>query len=49
MFVRLATSLKDLQDIVRKLKTRGVALKLTEHPVDTGTRRRASWIGFQEL
>jgi DNA invertase Pin-like site-specific DNA recombinase len=34
---RLARSLKDLQDIVHELKGRGVALKATEQPVDTGT------------
>ena len=34
---RLARSLKDLQDIVHELKTRGVALRATEQPVDTGT------------
>ena len=34
---RLARSLKDLQDIVHELKGRGVALRVTEQPVDTGT------------
>src|ERR1700687_2525706 len=34
---RLARSLKDLQDIVRELKTRGVALRATEQPIDTST------------
>ncbi len=34
---RLARSLKDLQDIVHELKQRGVALRATEQPVDTGT------------
>jgi DNA invertase Pin-like site-specific DNA recombinase len=34
---RLARSLKDLQDIVHELKVRGVALRATEQPVDTGT------------
>jgi DNA invertase Pin-like site-specific DNA recombinase len=34
---RLARSLNDLQDIVHELKARGVALKATEQPVDTGT------------
>ena len=34
---RLARSLKDLQDIVHELKTKGIALKATEQPVDTGT------------
>ena len=34
---RLARSMKDLQDIVHDLKCRGVALKATEQPIDTGT------------
>ena len=34
---RLARSLKDLQDIVHELKNRGVALRATEQPIDTGT------------
>jgi DNA invertase Pin-like site-specific DNA recombinase len=34
---RLARSLKDLQHIVHELKNRGVALRATEQPVDTGT------------
>ena len=34
---RLARSLKDLQDIVHELKAKGVALKATEQPIDTGT------------
>jgi DNA invertase Pin-like site-specific DNA recombinase len=33
---RLARSLRDLQDIAYELKARGVALKATEQPVDTG-------------
>ena len=33
---RLARSLKDLQDIVHELKARGIALRATEQPVDTG-------------
>ncbi len=33
----LARSLKDLQDIIHELKGRGVALRATEQPVDTGT------------
>jgi len=33
---RLARSIKDLQDIVYSLKERGVALKATEQPIDTG-------------
>ena len=35
---RLARSMKDLQDIVHELKTKGVALKATEQPIDTGRR-----------
>jgi DNA invertase Pin-like site-specific DNA recombinase len=34
---RLARSMKDLQDIVHELKTKGIALKATEQPIDTGT------------
>jgi DNA invertase Pin-like site-specific DNA recombinase len=34
---RLARSLRDLQNIVHELKGRGVALKATEQPIDTGT------------
>jgi len=34
---RLARSMKDLLDIVHELKGRGVALRATEQPVDTGT------------
>src|SRR5271167_4820005 len=34
---RLARSLKDLQDIVHELKAKGIALRATEQPVDTGT------------
>ena len=34
---RLARSVADLQDIVRALKARGVALKATEQPIDTST------------
>jgi DNA invertase Pin-like site-specific DNA recombinase len=34
---RLARSLKDLQDIVHELRGRGVALRCTGQPVDTGT------------
>jgi DNA invertase Pin-like site-specific DNA recombinase len=33
---RLARSLKDLQDIVHELKQKGVSLKATEQPIDTG-------------
>jgi DNA invertase Pin-like site-specific DNA recombinase len=34
---RLARSMKDLQDIVHELKEKGVALRATEQPIDTGT------------
>jgi DNA invertase Pin-like site-specific DNA recombinase len=34
---RLARSMKDLQDIVHELKSKGVALKATEQPIDTST------------
>ena len=34
---RLARSMKDLQDIIHELKTRGVALRATEQPIDTST------------
>jgi len=34
---RLARSVGDLQDIVRQLKAKGVALRATEQPIDTGT------------
>ena len=38
---RLARSVGDLQDIVRALKAKGVALKATEQPIDT-SRQQAS-------
>lgn len=34
---RLARSIGDLQDIVRKLRAKGVALRATEQPIDTST------------
>ena len=34
---RLARSIGDLQDIVRGLKAKGIALKATEQPIDTST------------
>jgi DNA invertase Pin-like site-specific DNA recombinase len=34
---RLARSIGDLQDIVRSLRAKGVALKATEQPIDTST------------
>ncbi len=38
---RLARSMKDLQDIVHELKGKGIALRATEQPVDTGTAGKA--------
>lgn len=34
---RLARSLKDLQDIMHELKAKGVSLRATEQPIDTGS------------
>jgi DNA invertase Pin-like site-specific DNA recombinase len=34
---RLARSMGDLQDIVRELRAKGVALRATEQPIDTST------------
>lgn len=34
---RLARSIGDLQDIVRSLKEKGIALRATEQPIDTST------------
>ena len=34
---RLARSMKDLQDIVHELREKGVSLKATEQPIDTGS------------
>lgn len=34
---RLARSVKDLQDLVHELRAKGVTLKATEQPIDTGT------------
>lgn len=34
---RLARSIRDLQNIVHELREKGVALKATEQPIDTGT------------
>lgn len=34
---RLARSIKDLQDIVAELRAKGVDLRATEQPIDTGT------------
>jgi DNA invertase Pin-like site-specific DNA recombinase len=38
---RVARSMKDLQDIVHELKSRGVALRATEQPIDTSTAGKA--------
>jgi DNA invertase Pin-like site-specific DNA recombinase len=43
---RLARSMKDLQDIVTDLDRRGVALKVTEQPVDTGTAVGKAFLGM---
>jgi DNA invertase Pin-like site-specific DNA recombinase len=43
---RLARSLKDLQDIVHELEGRGVALRATEQPVDTGTAAGKAFLGM---
>lgn len=34
---RLARSVKDLQEIVYEIRSKGVSLKATEQPIDTGT------------
>ncbi len=34
---RLARSMRDLQNIVHELQAKGIALKATEQPIDTGT------------
>jgi DNA invertase Pin-like site-specific DNA recombinase len=34
---RLARSIRDLQNIVHELKTRGIELRATEQPIDTTT------------
>lgn len=41
---RLARSVGDLQDIVRELKAKGVALKATEQPIDTSTAAGKAFI-----
>jgi DNA invertase Pin-like site-specific DNA recombinase len=43
---RLARSLKDLQDIVHELEARGVALRCTEQPVDTGGAAGRAFLGM---
>ncbi len=43
---RLARSLKDLQDIVHELEAKGVALRCTEQPVDTGGATGRAFLGM---
>jgi DNA invertase Pin-like site-specific DNA recombinase len=43
---RLARSIGDLQDIVRALKAKGVALKATEQPIDTSTAAGKAFFGM---
>lgn len=43
---RLARSLGDLQDIVRSLEAKGVALKVTEQPIDTSTAAGKAFLGM---
>ena len=43
---RLARSVGDLQDIVRDLKGKGVFLKATEHPSDTGTAAGTAFLSM---
>jgi DNA invertase Pin-like site-specific DNA recombinase len=43
---RLARSMKDLQDIVHELKAKGVALRATEQPINTGTAAGKAFLGM---
>src|SRR5476651_2282745 len=43
---RLARSMKDLQDIVHELKTKGVALRATEQPINTATAAGKAFLGM---
>jgi DNA invertase Pin-like site-specific DNA recombinase len=43
---RLARSMKDLQDIVHELKAKGVALRATEQPINTGTAAGEAFLGM---
>ena len=43
---RLARSIGDLASIVRELENRGVALRATEQPVDTGTAAGKAFLGM---
>ena len=42
---RLARSMKDLEDIVHELKAKGVALRATEQPINTGTAAGKAFLG----
>jgi predicted site-specific integrase-resolvase len=46
---RLAGSMKDLQDIVHDLKQKGVALKATEQPIDTGSAAGKAFYDMLEV
>src|SRR3954466_2986175 len=46
---RLARSVKDLQDIVQELKAKGVALRATEQPVDTGSAAGKAFLDMLAL
>jgi hypothetical protein len=43
---RPARSVKDLQDIVHELRGKGVTLKATEQPIDTGTAAGKAFLGM---
>lgn len=43
---RLARSIGDLQDLVRELESKGVALKATEQPIDTSTASGKAFLGM---
>lgn len=43
---RLARSIADLAGIVRELETKGVALRATEQPIDTGTAAGKAFLGM---
>ena len=43
---RLARSMKDLEDIVHELKAKGVALRATEQPINTGTAAGKAFLGM---
>jgi DNA invertase Pin-like site-specific DNA recombinase len=46
---RLARSMKDLQDIVHELQSRGVALRTTEQPIDTGTAAGKAFLDILDV